>query len=69
MGSFTSHKNRSVKVTALHADLFFFVIRGFVHQNNVESVATVPRCVCVGRGGGGRGKGGHFGSQGTGMIE
>ena len=38
--------------------IFFFVIRGFVHQNNVESVATVPRCVCVGRGGeGGGGRG------------
>ena len=37
--------------------IFFFVIRGFVHQNNVESVATVPRCVCVGRGGG-EGEGG-----------
>ena len=38
--------------------IFFFLIRGFVHQNNVESVATVPRCVCVGRGGGERGGGG-----------
>ena len=47
-----------VSVTALHADLTWsFAIRGFVHQNNVESVATVPRCVYVGGwvgGGGGR---------------
>ena len=58
-----------VSVTALHADLTWsFAIRGFVHQNNVESVTTVARgicvcvCVCVcgggGGGGGGRGQGG-----------
>ena len=58
-----------VSVTALHADLTWsFAIRGFVHQNNVESVATVPRCVyvCGWVGGGGEG---YFGSQVTGMIE
>ena len=41
-----------VSVTALHADLTWsFAIRGFVHQNNVESVTTVAMqgyvCVCV----------------------
>ena len=44
----TSGLHVFVSVTALHADLTWsFAIRGFVHQNNVESVATVPRCVCV----------------------
>ena len=56
----TSGLHVFVSVTALHADLTWsFAIRGFVHQNNVESVTTVARgmcvcvCVCVGRGGGG----------------
>ena len=56
----TSGLHVFVSVTALHADLTgSFAIRGFVHQNNVESVTTVARgmCVCV-CGGGGRGGGG-----------
>ena len=58
-----------VSVIALHADLTWsFAIRGFVHQNNVESVATVPRCVCVWVGGCVGGEG-YFGSQVKGMIE
>ena len=59
----TSGLHVFVSVTALHADLTWsFAIRGFVHQNNVESVTTVARgmcvcvCVCVwGEGGGGGG--------------
>ena len=54
----TSGLHVFVSVTALHADLTWsFAIRGFVHQNNVESVTTVARgmCVCVWGGGGGRG--------------
>ena len=46
----TSGLHVFVSVTALHADLTWsFAIRGFVHQNNVESVTTVARgmCVCV----------------------
>ena len=53
----TSGLHVFVSVTALHADLTWsFAIRGFVHQNNVESVTTVARgmcvCVCVCGGGG-----------------
>ena len=54
----TSGLHVFVSVTALHADLTWsFAIRGFVHQNNVESVTTVARgmCVCVCGGGGGGG--------------
>ena len=56
----TSGLHVFVSVTALHADLTWsFAIREFVHQNNVESVTTVARgmCVCVCGGGGG---GGYF---------
>ena len=52
----TSGLHVFVSVTALHANLTWsFAIRGFVHQNNVESVTTVARgmCVCVCGGGGG----------------
>ena len=54
----TSGLHVFVSVTALHADLTWsFAIRGFVHQNNVESVTTLARgmcvCVCVGGGEGG----------------
>ena len=53
----TSGLHVFVSVTALHANLTWsFAIRGFVHQNNVESVTTVARgmcvCVCVCGGGG-----------------
>ena len=56
----TSGLHVFVSVTALHANLTWsFAIRGFVHQNNVESVTTVARgmcvCVCVCGGGGGWG--------------
>ena len=59
----TSGLHVFVSVTALHANLTWsFAIRGFVHQNNVESVTTVARgmcvCVCVWGGGGGGGTSG-----------